>query len=241
MRLNKLLDSTQISHFHLGKQEIIVLNSDDAFNVDFFAIDATKNCRRIDKDYFGRAIIGPQYKFIESQLYYAIEDYAITTDENGNCFFCFYQEGIIRGFDKNGTQFLDWFAEGLGQGHQINAMDYQFPDSLWLAFPTGQTVTKVSISEQCETYRIGNFPFEDIYDPLCFPEGISVNNKEVYISSTASKELYRLNTETKKLDLLYTFDDLIWQFVVTEFGTFARTDNGLFEVLPDEQEFDILT
>ncbi|MPV86725.1 hypothetical protein [Ostreibacterium oceani] len=228
MQLKKIIgkESTGI---YIGKFEILTIIWNNR-EPNFFAFGESRELRQVDKAYFATQIFGNNYKSIEAQLPLAIENYESTKDENGNQYFCFCPEGIIHGFDKNAKKILEWDADEVGQGHPIYDIAYQFPDFLWLAFPTGQTVTQVSISERKEIYRIGEYTWEDKYDPLCYPESLHVKGKFVYIPNMGNNKLFRLDSETKELELIETFEERLWQYEETDFGKFILTETGVYEI-----------
>lgn len=230
MQLKKITDKGKTGNFYVGANEILTISWNNGAHPDFFAFDSTKVVRKVDKEYFAISIVGKEYKKIEDKLSSSIESYQMTRDENGNMYFCFYQEGVIHGFDKDGNKILEWAADDIGQGHPIYDIDYQFPDSLWLAFPTGQTVTQVSISKQKEIYRIGEYTWDNKYEPLSYPESVFVKNKYLFIPNMGNSQLFKLNLETMELELIETFQEKIWQYGETEIGTFIVTDTGIYEI-----------
>jgi len=230
MRLKKVTEKGETGSFYEGKNEILTISWNDGANPDFYAFDNSKIVRQVDKEYFAIATVGQDYKQIESQLPSSIESYQMTKDEKGNRYFCFYQEGTVFGFDNECRKFLEWSIDDIGQGHAIYDFKYQYPDFLWLAFPTGQTVTQVSISERKEKFKIGEYTWDEKYEPLSYPESVFVKGKWVYIPNMGSNKLYRLNTENKKLELIETFEEKLWQYGETKIGTYILTDTGIYEI-----------
>ena len=230
MQLKKITEKGKTGNFYVGKSEILTISWNNGANPDFFAFGESRELRQVDKEYFAIETVGENYKLIEEQLPSSIESYQSTKDEKGNQYFCFYQEGIIHGFDQNGKRILEWGADEIGQGHPIYDIDYQFPDFLWLAFPTGQTVTQVSITDRKETYKIGEYTWDDKYDPLSYPESLFVKGKFVFIPNMGNNKLFRFDNETKELELIETFEEKLWQYETTDLGTFIVTDTGIYEL-----------
>ena len=230
MQLKKVTEKGKTGSFYEGNNEILTISWNNGANPDFYAFDSSKTVRKVDKEYFAISTVGMDYKQIEDQLPSSIESYQMTKDEKGNRYFCFYQEGVIFGFNTECRKFLEWNIDEIGQGHAIYDVKYQFPDFLWLAFPTGQTVTQVSISERKETFKIGEYTWDEKYEPLSYPESIFVKGKWVYIPNMGSNKLYRLNTENKELELIETFDEKLWQYGETEIGTYILTDTGIYGI-----------
>lgn len=230
MQLKKITDKGKTGNFYEGEKEILTIRWNDGTNPDFFAFDKSKIVRQVDKEYYAISTIGKDYKIIEDQLPSKIESYQMTKDEKGNRYFCFYQEGIVFGFNRECKKFLEWSADEIGQGHPIYDIKYQFPDFLWLTFPTGQTVTQVSISDRKEIFKLGEYTWEEKYDPLSYPESIFVKGKFVYIPNMGNNKLYRFDSETKNLELIETFKEKLWQYGESDLGTFIVTDTGIYEI-----------
>lgn len=231
MQFKKITDKGKAGNFYVGKSEILIINWNNGTNPDFFAFDESRELRQVTKEYFAAETIGEHYKRIEEQLPLSIENYQSTKDEKGNHYFCFYQEGIIHGFDQNAKRILEWEAEEIGQGHSIYDIGYQNPDTLWLAFPTGHTVTQVSISERKEKCKIGAYTWDDKHTPLSYPESVFVKGNCVYISNMGNSHLFGFDNEAKELELIETFDEKLWQYEETALGTFIVTDTGIYEVV----------
>ena len=229
MKLTKITEKGKTGNFHVGKSEILIVGWNNGANPDFFAFDITKEIRKVDKEYFALSIVGKNYELIENQLPSSIESYSITKDKNDNIYFCFYQDGIIYGFDKNGVKFLEWITE-IGEGHPIYDIKCESTEFMWLAFPTGQTVTQVSISEKKETFKIGEYSWEDDSELLSYPESIFLTEKSLYIPNMGNNRLYKIDLKTKKLRLINTFEEKIWQYSETDIGTFLVTESGIYEM-----------
>ncbi len=43
-------------------------------------------------------------------------------------------------------------------------------------------------------------------------------------------KLFRLDNETKELKLIETFNEKLWQYKETDWGTFIITDTGIYEI-----------
>lgn len=229
MKLTKITDKGGTGNFHVGESDIFIVSWNNGANPDFFAFDKTKKIRKVDKEHFALSIVGNNYKLIENQLPTSIESYSITKDKMGNIYFCFYQDGIIYGFDDKGIKFLEWIAE-IGEGHPIYDIKCESSEFMWLAFPTGQTVTQVSIPEQKEIFKIGEYSWEDDSKYLSYPESIFVNENSLYIPNMGNNRLYKVDLKTKEMTLTNTFEEKIWQYSETEIGTFLVTDSGIYEM-----------
>lgn len=214
---------------HVSDSEILFIDWTDQAHLNYYSLDKNKNFRITDRDYFLNKIVGTNYKKIEHQLPASIEHYSSTIAKNGDIYFCTYREDNIYRFDKNGLKTLEWQIE-FGIGHPIYDIKYEPPDYIWLAFPTGQTVSQVSISKQKEIFRIGEYTYEDDSKLLCYPESLFITETHLYIPNMGNKRLYKMDLNTKEMDLIYTFEEKLWQYVETEFGTFILSDSGIYEI-----------
>ena len=233
MRITKITEFGSKSYFYPSNTEVFTIEWSNGTNPKFYAFGEDRTVRQVDKDYFALNTIGSNYRKIEEQLPAKVESYRTTKDNLGNIYFCFYQESIIHGFDKEGNKFLEWDAGELGQGHAIYDIKYQTNGFIWLAFPSGQTVTQASLENKQETFRIGDYSWEEKYEPLSYPESISLNNNYLYIPNMGHNKLFKVNLESYEYEHVSTFEERLWQYEETNLGTFVITDTGLFEVEDD--------
>ncbi|WP_281635789.1 hypothetical protein [Flavobacterium marginilacus] len=229
MKLKKITDKGKTGNFDIGQGEILICSWNNGVNPDFYAFDISKIIRKVDEEYFAKAVVGENYKKIEEILPEKVHNYRITKSNNGEIYFCTFQEGIIYGFDNFGNSILNWDIE-VGEGHPIYDIKFQEPDFLWLAFPTGQTVTQVSLTDKQEVFKIGEYSWEDNYEPLSYPESVFVDENNLYIPNMGNKKLFKLDLKTKEINLTATFEEKIWQYGKTEIGTFIVTDTGIYEL-----------
>ena len=229
MRLKKITDIGKAGYIHVGQSEILTIQWNNGRNPAFFAFDKTLEIRQVEQEYFAKMTIGDNYEKIEQQLPSKIHNYQNTKGLNGDLYFCTFQEAIIYGFDRLGQKFLEWHIE-VGEGHPIYDIKFQEPDYLWLAFPTGQTVTQVSLTDKKEVYKIGEYSWDDNHELLSFPESIFVKGDFLFIPNMGNNKLFKVNLETKKIQLLATFEERIWQYEETELGIFIITDTGIYKI-----------
>lgn len=229
MKLNKITEKGKAGNFYVGESEILIVSWNNGANPEFFAFGKTKEIRKVDKKYFALTIVGRNYELIENQLPSSIESYSVTKDKKDNIYFCFYQDGIIYGFDEKGIKFLEWITE-IGEGHPIYDIKCESSELMWLAFPTGQTVSQVSILKQKETFKIGEYSWEDDSEFLSYPESIFLDENHLYIPNMGNNRLYKVDLKTKEMKLINTFGEKIWQYAETEFGTFVVMNSGIYEL-----------
>lgn len=229
MKLTKITDKGKTGNFDVGQNEVLICNWNNGANPDFYAFDHSKNVRQVDQEYFAKAIVGEHYKKIEQELPEAVHNYRITKGGNGDTYFCTFQEGTLYGFDRFGNYILKWNID-VGEGHPIYDIKYQEPSFLWLAFPTGQTVAQVSLISKQETYRIGEYSWDDNSDPLSYPESIFVGDNHLFIPNMGNRKLFKVDLLTKNMELVKTFEERVWQYEETEIGTFIVTDTGVYEL-----------
>lgn len=231
MELRKIIDSSKTSGIHLGNAEILTINWRNGPHPIFRAMDASRAFRTVDKHYFALATVGEHYPLIESQLSDTLESYVTCKDPQGNLYFSNYKDETLYGFTPQGKQILNWQPNDIGNGHPIYDIAYEAPDYLWLAFPTGATVTKVSLSQQKEVFRIGSYAYEEPFGLLSFPESISIQGEYLMIPNMGNEKLFQFHLPTKDIQLIATFDQKIWQYQHTDFGTFVVLDGGIYEII----------
>jgi hypothetical protein len=229
VKLTKITDKGKTGNFDVGQGEILICSWNDGANPDFYAFDNSKIIKQVNEEYFAKAVVGENHKKIAEILPEKIHNYRITKSNNGEIYFCTFQEGIIYGFDKLGNSILNWNIE-VGEGHPIYDIKYQEPDFLWLAFPTGQTVTQVCLTSRKEVFKIGEYSWDDNCEPLSYPESIFIGDNNLYIPNMGNKKLFKVDLLTKNIDLITTFEERIWQYGETEIGTFLVTDTGIYEL-----------
>jgi len=230
MRLQKVTDKGKTGNFYSAKNEILTISCNNGTNPEFYSFDDTLQVRQVDLDYFALSTIGETYKEIEKNLPAPIFYYQQTKGQNGEIYLCTYQEDIIYGFDKLGKKIYEWQPE-IGVGHPIYDIKFQASNCLWLAFPTGQTVAQVSLTDKIEIYRIGDYSWDDISDPLSYPESIFIKDNFLYIPNMGNCKLFKMDLDTKAIEHLATFEEKIWQYEETDIGTFVVTDTGIYKVL----------
>lgn len=127
---------------------------------------------------------------------------------------------------------MNWNIE-VGEGHPIYDIKFQEPHFLWLAFPTGQTVAKVNLTDKKEVYKIGEYSWDDNCEPLSYPESVFIKDNNLFIPNMGNNKLFKVDTQTKKMDLKMTFQEKLWQYEETPIGTFIVTDTGIYELEND--------
>jgi hypothetical protein len=227
MKLTKITDKR--GNIDVGQKEVLICHWNNGANPNFYAFDISKTIRQVDAEYFAKAVVGERYKKIEQVLPNKVHHYRIAKSKDGHIYFCTYQEGTLYGFDSCGNLLLNWNID-VGEGHSICDIKYQEPDFLWLAFPTGQTVTQVSLSDKREVFRIGEYSWEDDHEMLSYPERIFIKDRYLFIPNMGNKRLFKADTQTRSIDLMMTFDERIWQYEETPIGTFVLTDTGIYEL-----------
>ena len=235
MKLTKITDISGTGNFDVGQREVLICSWNNGANPDFYAFDISKIVRKVDEEYFAKSIVGENYKKIEKILLDKVHNYRITKSHNGDIYFCTFQKGTIYGFDNLGNSILNWNIE-FGEGHLIYDIKYQEPDFLWLAFPTGQTVTQVRLTDKKEVFKIGEYSWDDNCEPLSYPESIFIKDDNLFIPNMGNNKLFKVDIMTKKMELIMTFQEKIWQYEDTEIGTFIVTDTGIYELENDNEE-----
>lgn len=227
--MKRITDIGETGKLDFGQNEVLFCSWNNGANPDFYTFDKSKIVKKVDAEYFANAVVGENYKKIEQVLPSKVHNYNITKSKNGDTYFCTEQEGIIYGFDVFGNSILKWYVE-IGEGHPINHIEFQEPHFLWLAFPTGQTVTQVNLTNKEEVYKIGEYSWDDDSELLSFPESTFIKDNFLFIPNMGNKKLYKVDLKTKNIELISIFEEGIWQYAETEIGTFLITDSGIYEL-----------
>lgn len=198
-------------------------------------MDSSKTPKQVDSRYFLEKTVGKNHEKISKQLSSSVEDYHLTKGLNGDIFLCREPDDIIFGFDKDGNQNYEWKVTGaVGNGSPLYYIVFQPPNFLWLSFPMAQTVSQIALPKNKEVFKVGDYTYEEIYDPLCYPEVLSISDNSLYIPNMGHNKLFKVDLTTKNISLLATFDEPIWQYEKTEIGTFVVLNSGIYEVELDD-------
>lgn len=201
---------------------------------NFYCYDPLRGLQPTAEEIFSKAIGGEHFGKIERHLADKIRDYSSTSGLNGERFFCNFQSGIIKGFDTAGTKIYEWDTnkDEIGPGHAIYDIVFEPPHFMWLAFPTGQTITKVSLATREEVFRIGEYTFEEIYEPLSYPESLFITDTDLFISNMGSGKLFRLGLQTLQLELDRTFPERLWEYIKIGETEYVKLDKAIYKVEP---------
>jgi len=233
VKLKRITDIGGTGRLDFAQNEVLFCSWNNGANPDFYTFDKSKNVKKVDREYYANAVVGENYKKIEEVLPGKVHDYCITKSKNGETYFSTEQVDTIFGFDILGNPILKWNVE-IGEGHAINYIQFQEPDFLWLAFPTGQTVTQMNLTERKEIFKIGNYSWDDNHELLSYPESIFIKKDFLFIPNMGNKKLYKVDLLTKNIELISIFEEKIWQYAETEIGTFVITDSGIYEFENEE-------
>lgn len=210
--------------------EILFIDWENGSKEGFYAIDKTLQLRQIDKHYFATKTVGAYYGILERQLPLAIENYSITKSDHGHTFCSYYQEGVIHGFDSTGKKIFEW-TDDIGQGHTIHDIRFEAPHFLWLTFPTGHTVTKLSLKSKKEVFRIGEYSWRyEEFELFNYPESLWIDQNFLYIPNMGNHKVYKMNLLTYHLSEEITLDIRPWQYLKCALGTFVVSDKGIYHM-----------
>ena len=196
---------------------------------NFFSYDTTNGVKQIDEAIFSKAIGGDSFQTIEKLLGQPIHDFVITEGLNGQRYLSAFHKDSIFGFDKSGQKIYE-LKDDFSQGHAIYDIKFEPPHFLWIAYPTGQTVTKISLETNKEIFKIGNYTYDEVYEPLSYPESLFITDRHLFISNMGNNKLFKLDLKTYDLQLVTTFADKIWEYIKIGQTEFVRSDNGVFIV-----------
>jgi len=233
MILTKLLDKGGLIKFHSTKQEVFIIEFNVLSKHLFYIIDNKNKVKEVDEEYFLLNTIGQHFEKISTKLPSNIHNYIRTFNKKGDSFFSFYQEDTIHRFDSIGNLLDDLaWTRDIGGGHALYDIVFEEPNFIWLAFPTGQTVTKISVSEKKEVFKIGKYSFEEnINDIFCYPEGLFIKDSSLVVSNMGNKTLNIIDLGTLEVKISKTFEERIWQYMTTDIGEFVVTDTGLYKIV----------
>ena len=229
MKLTKIKNFDGTGRIDFGQNEILIYRWIEGASPDIYSYDNSKTIKKVNEDYFGKVVIGANYKNIEKKLPGKIHQYCTTKSKNGDVYFCTDQNDIIFGFNKDGILIFEWDLK-LTHGHPINYIQFHEPDFLWIAFPTGQTITQFNLTHRTEIFKIGKYSHDDDFELLNYPESIFITEKVLFIPNIGNNRVYKVNLETKIIELMYTFTEPIWQYAQTNNGTFVVLDSGIYEL-----------
>ncbi|TRX59095.1 hypothetical protein FNH22_11265 [Fulvivirga sp. M361] len=231
MELIKITNKGATGNLFVGHEEVLFVDWNNGNKEGFYAIDKSLALRQVDKVYFALNTIGAHYPVIENQLPFAIENYVTTPGPDGEVYCSYYQESSVYGFDKTGKKIFEW-KDHIGQGHALHDIRFQPPHFLWLAFPTGQTVTKLSLIDKKETFRIGNYNWNyDRYEPLSYPESLWIDEHFLYIPNMGNHKIYKLDLNNYQLSEEVTLNEQPWQYLKCTIGTFIVSGTGIYQVI----------
>lgn len=201
---------------------------------NFYAYEPSNGLQLTTEETFSKAIGGKLYSKIERQLGDKIDNYSSTNGFYGERYFCNFQNGIIKGFDAAANKIYEWDTNNdeIGHGHAIYEIAFEPPHFMWLALPTGQTITKVSLATKKEVFRIGDYTFEEVYDPLSYPESLFINGNELFICNMGSGKLFRLDLQTLQLHLYRTFTDSLWEYIKIGETEYVKLDKAIYKIEP---------
>jgi hypothetical protein len=236
MKLIKITDKSRSGGMHLIDGEILFCSWNIGETPKFYAFKKSKTLRAVDEVYFTKKIVGDNYAVIQKILPQKIYSYSITKGNNGDIYFCEEIESVVYKFDNMGNLVFKWEVE-LGQGHPVYDIKFQPPDFLWLAFPTGQTVAQVNISTKQEVFKIGTYTWDDIYEPLNYPESIFIKDGYLYIPNMGDGKLFKVDVLTKDIELIAVFEERVWQYVESEIGVFLLTSTGIYEISNEQNDY----
>ena len=202
MQLQKITDKGKTGNFYVGNSEIFTIEWNGASKTRFYAFDDSYKLREVSKEYFAIETIGLNYKKIETELQDNIESYRTCKDKNNNIYFCNHLDNILYGFNDKANLFLKWNISDIGQGHNAYDIQCESTDLIWIAFPTGGTVTQVSITKKKETYKIGNYAWDDDESELLsYPESIFIKNNFLFIPNMGNNKLFKVDLSSQEIKL----------------------------------------
>ena len=227
MTLEKIIDKGE--YLFESNSSLYFLQWVNGKKENFFCYKDT--LKQIEEVEFLNAITH-NWEKIQNHLKFPLHDYCFAQAPNGEMFFQNYQNGILRNFDKNGNfKSSTNLDELVNCGHAIYSIQFEAPNFLWLAFPTGQTVSKLDLSTNQEVFKIGEYTFDDVFEPLNYPETIFINGKNLYISNMGNSTVNHLDLNNYNLTIKHRdFPSKVWEFTQVNNDSYVRLANGIFKI-----------
>ncbi len=108
----------------------------------------------------------------------------------------------------------------------IYSFDMDTKENIWYAIPTAHYIGQFSMEKSEDIYHLGN-KYEE-YKPLSFPEDIKIYGDYLYISDMGSKQILRLNINTKELISYLQFDEPTWEYRQFRDKEIVRLKSGIY-------------
>ncbi len=207
----------------------LLFKGDNLLDEKYFAYGQNIGLNELPRKAYLLKIFGENHEKIAKQLNYRIEDYIVARDDKRIQYYSYYQDDRIIGFDETGSKRFEWI-DNISEGHAIYHIDYQSPKFLWLCFPTGQTICQIDLEDSIEIFRIGDYTYEEVYEPLNFPESTFFYQGKLYISNMGDRKLYGLDLKNFELKEEMRFKEGNWQYIKTGFGDFVNLDSGIYKL-----------
>lgn len=224
--MNKVIDKG--SFIYQYQEEILIIDHKD-IEIKFYGYNIHGDLKKIQKSEYFNKVIGSNYKLIEQQLCEPIEYYQVTKDLSGNIYLSTFRDNKIIGFNEAGKLSYEWIDK-ISKGHSIYDIKFQSPNYLWIAYPSGQTVSQIHLKTGNEIFRIGEYSYEAIYEPLSYPESLFIDQEYLYIPNMGNKKLFELNLNTYELKLKKIFEEKIWQYLMIGKREFVLLESGIYEI-----------
>jgi hypothetical protein len=176
--------------------------------------------------------IHPNWDKIQKKLNVPLHDYSWSKGDDNTIYLICFQSNKLHIFNSDGTLLRNInIDEKIPSGHCVYSIQVQEPNYIWLAYPTGQTVTKFDLINEVETWRIGDYTFDEVTEPLCYPESIFLKGNLLYISNMGTSSVKKLNIQNLELnDHLSTFPSRVWEYVEGDEKTFVRLEDGIYQI-----------
>jgi hypothetical protein len=174
---------------------------------------------------------GTAWRKKKAHLRGPLDSFAHSVDpQTGDTWFILFDQDFLSQVDASGALLgtVD-LRDHYEMAHCVYAVAFEPPATLWLAFPTGQTVSRFSLAEQREVFRIGDYSFDEQDDDvLCYPEGLCLHDGKLTIANMGSGALVEVDTRTLDHRVLRTGLGDLWEYVCNDRFEVYRTGSEIF-------------
>ena len=190
---------------------------------------ANDQTEQLEVSSFLQEIYGTDHKKLSNQLIKNIVDYSYSvSNQTGYKYFQNFDEGILYTFDENANlKEQSNLSEIYDNGHAIYSIAWDDLGSLWLAFPSGQTISQFSLDEKKEIFKLGDYTFDKPTGELAYPEDLSYYDGKIYSANMGSGKIVTIDVKTKEVQVLKQDPGKIWEVEINNKYWIYRTEEQI--------------
>lgn len=142
---------------------------------------------------------------------------------DGSVLALYFGDSILHKFDSRGE--LLWKEPLVGEFDLVYGIAVQ-GDSIWCAYPVGNTVKQFSFSPQVqEIFSLGERCDESI---LSYPESVAIFEDTLYICEMGNNRISCLDLKTYKHYVYQAFDECAWEYAQVQGREIVRLQSGIY-------------